>query len=58
MALLTQRLGLFLRSATLKLTQQPTKSEKLFSYIKVCLPTITGLVQQLIRIVARSALTI
>ncbi|MDD5321186.1 MAG: hypothetical protein PHD43_11350, partial [Methylococcales bacterium] len=31
----------------------PTKSEKIFSYNKVCLPTTTGLVQQPVQIVAR-----
>jgi hypothetical protein len=32
---------------------QPTKSEKIFSYIKVGLSTTTGLVQQPVQIVVR-----
>jgi len=54
---------LFLRNAALDSSPQPTKSEKIFSYNKVCLPTTSGLVQQPVlqqpvQIVARFAHTI
>jgi hypothetical protein len=45
--------GLFLTIAAIDSSPQPTKSEKIFSYIKVGLPTTTGLVQQPVQIVVR-----
>jgi hypothetical protein len=39
--------------AAIDSSPQPTTSEKIFSYNKVALPTITGLVQQPVQIVVR-----
>gem|GEM_PF-1363741 len=44
---------MFLTIAAIDSSPQPTKSEKIFSYIKVGLPTSIGLVQQPVQIVVR-----
>jgi len=44
---------MFLAIAAIDSSPQPTKSEKIFSYIKVGLPTSIGLVQQPVQIVVR-----